>query len=168
MQEVEIYNVIRQEIVSNNIMMHWITFFVAVSLLIGCKVIEKQKTILSVFLPLISVAWAASVLRFDFFIHRQGAYLRELESRMQQDSFKFPYWETWKVTHSSGIFIVPLADFVIFLVIIIPTTYILFTYTQQYFVEKQWKFGKAYAWIILMYTLILLLLIPFVPLIIRL
>jgi hypothetical protein len=83
---------------------------------------------------------------------------------MQQSGFDFQLWETWKAEHSPGVFIVPLADVVIFLLIVIPTAYILFNYTQQYFVERHWIFGKAYTWTILISTVILLLLIPFIPL----
>ena len=163
MQEVEIYNVIRREIIDNINLMHWITFLVAVSLLTGCRIIEKRKTILCVFLPLISVAWAAAILRLDFFIHRQAAYLRAFEFQMQKSGFAFPLWETWKVEHRSGIFIVPFADLIIFLLIIIPTAFILFNYTQQYFSEKQWRFGKVYVWTILACLIISLVLIPLVP-----
>lgn len=167
MQEIEIYNVIRQEIINNHSLMHWFTLAVAMLVLVGCIVVENRKTVLSVFLPLILPAWAAAILRFDFFIHRQAAYLRALESKMQQSGFNFPLWETWKVEHYSGVFIVPFADLVIFLLIIIPTAYMLFTHTQQYFEEKNWKFGKVYIWLILMTTIILLSIIPFVPSITR-
>jgi hypothetical protein len=163
MPEAEIYNVIRQEIITNHNLMHWITLLVAVSLLIGCRIIEKRKTIICVFLPLVSVAWAASVLRFDYFIHRQASYLRAFEFQMQKSGFAFPLWETWKAEHRSGIFIVPFADLIVFLLIIIPTAFILFNYTQQYFSEKKWKFGKVYVWTILTLLIVLLLLSPFVP-----
>ena len=163
MQEVEIYNAIRQEITGNINLMHWITFLVAVSLLIGCRVVEGRKTIICVFLPLISLAWAAAILRFDFFIHRQAAYLRAFEIQMQKSGFAFPLWETWKLEHRNGIFIVPFADLIIFLLIIIPTAFILFNYTQQYFSEKQWKYGKVYVWTILTCLILLFGLIPLVP-----
>jgi hypothetical protein len=163
MQEIEIYNIIRQEIITNHTLMHWLTLFVFVSLLVACVVIEKRKTILSVFLPLLTLAWAASIVRFDFFIHRQGAYLRSLESHIQNNVTSIPLWETWKASHDSGIFIVPLADIFIFIVIIIPTAYILFNHTQEYFAEKRWKAGKPYAWTVLVSIVLLLSLIPFIP-----
>jgi hypothetical protein len=165
MQEVEIYNVIRQEIIGNVNLMHWFTLLVVITLLIGCRIIEKRKTILCVFLPLLSLAWAAATVRFDFFIHRQAAYLRAFENQMQKTGYVFPLWETWKAEHRSGIFIVPIADLVIFLLIIIPTVFILFRYTQQYFSESQWKFGKVYVWTVLICLITLLLLIPFIPII---
>lgn len=167
MQEAEIYNAIRQEIISNNVLMHWFTFFVIIVLLIGCKIIENRKTVLSVFLPLIAPAWAASILRFDYFIHRQGAYLRALENRMQNNGFNSPLWETWKATHSSSIFIVPFADIIIFFAVIIPTGYILYNYTLNYFKEENWRFGKTYVLTVLLSTIILLLFLAFVPSITR-
>lgn len=167
MQEVEIYNAIRQEITTNHILMHWFTLFVVVSLLAGCIVIEKRKTILGVFLPLITLAWAASIVRFDFFVHRQAAYLRMLESHIQNNVASFPLWETWKDSHNSTIFIIPLADIFIFIVILIPTVWLLFGRAQEYFAEKQWKAGKIYAWTVLVSIILLLCLIPFIPLLTR-
>jgi len=163
MQEIEIYNIIRQEIITNHSLMHWFTLIVFFSLLVGSAVIEKQKTVLSVFLPLISLVWAAAVVRFDFFIHRQGAYLKTLESQMQNSGFAYPLWETWKSSHTFTAFIVPLSDIVIFIVIIALTAYVLFGYTQKYFAERQWNAGKAYSWTILISILILLCLLPFIP-----
>lgn len=167
MQEVEIYTVIRQEIISNINLLNLITFFVAVCLLTGCKLIENRKTVLRVFLPLISLAWAAAVVRFDFLIHRQGIYLMEVESRMRQGGTNFPLWETWKAERTFGTFLIPLTDLLIFPLIIIPTAFIIFNYTQPYFVENQWKFGRAYAWGILISIIVLLSLTPFVPLLAR-
>lgn len=163
MQEAELYSIIRQEIMNNHNLMHWFTFFVVVLLLVGGVVVEKQKTVLSVFLPLISLAWAAAVVRFDFFIHRQGAYLKALESQMQNSGFAYPLWETWKSSHSTTAFIVPLSDIVIFIVIIVLTAYVLFGYTQKYFADRQWRAGKAYSWTVLISIIILLCLLPFIP-----
>lgn len=144
--------------------MHWFTLLVFFSLLAGCLVIEKRKTILSVFLPLITVAWAASVVRFDFFVHRQAEYLRSLENQIQNNINSIQLWETWKASKSSTAFIIPLADIFIFAVILIPTAYILFNQTQEYFAEKKWKFGKIYVWTVLISIILLLGLIPFIPL----
>lgn len=163
MQEAEIYSIIRQEIINNHNLMHWFTLFVVVMLVVGSAVLEKRKTILSVFLPLISLVWAAAIVRFDFFIHRQGAYLKDFENTLQNNGFVYPLWETWKSSHSSTAFIIPIADIVIFIVIIGLTAYVLFTYTQKYFTEKQWKFGKAYSRTILISTIVLLCLLPFIP-----
>lgn len=163
MQEVEIYSVIRQEIIYNHGLMHWFTFLVLAALLAGCKIIEMRKTILSVFLPLMSLGWAASVIRFDFFIHRQGAYLRILERRIQDNGISIELWETWKGVHTSGVFVIPLADVFIFIVILIPTAYILFVHAREYFDERNWRGGNIYVWAILGCIVCLLGLIPFIP-----
>lgn len=84
MDGIQIYNSIREEIVWNHLMMHWFTLIVVVVLLVGVCIVENRRTVLSVFLPLLSIAWAASILRFDFFVHRQAAYLRALEASVLQ------------------------------------------------------------------------------------
>lgn len=164
----EIYSLIRQEIIINHSLMHWFTLLVFLMLLAGCSVIERRKTILSVFLPLITLAWAASIVRFDFFIHRQAEYLRLLENQIQNNTNSMQLWETWKASKSSTAFIIPLADIFIFAVILIPTAYILFNQTQEYFAERQWKNGKIFAWTILISIVFLLGLIPFIPFLARL
>lgn len=145
--------------------MHWISLAVIIILFAGLIILENRKSVLSVFLPLICPAWAASILRFDFFIHRQAAYLRNLEVKIQESGFNFPLWENWKSEHTSGFLIVPLADLIIFLIIVISTAYILFTYTSEHFERKKWRFRKFYVWSILFITIALLSIIPFVPII---
>lgn len=126
MESVEIYNSIRAEIVSNHVLMHWFTLAVALMLLGGVFINELRQTALSVFLPLLSLAWAAAMVRFDFFIHRQAAYLRALEAQMQQGSISIPLWESWKPSLHATPLVVPLADAIASAVIVVPTIYLLF------------------------------------------
>jgi len=84
MDTTQVYIALRSEIVSNHVLMHWFTMTVALSVIVGTVLIERLgRTILSIILPLLSLAWAASTLRFDFFIHRQAAYLRFVETQTQ-------------------------------------------------------------------------------------
>jgi hypothetical protein len=79
MNEVEIYSIIRSEILTNHVLMHVTTLVVVILLFGGTWLIEDRKSIISVILPILSLAWAAAIVRFDFFIHRQAAYLRAVE-----------------------------------------------------------------------------------------
>jgi hypothetical protein len=163
MGEVEIYNAIRSEIVTNHILIHVTTWIVVIILLVGTWVVENRKTILSVILPLLTLAWAAAVVRFDFFIHRQAAYLRGFENHLQQSGLSMPLWESWKSSLRSTAFVVPLADFLAVLVIVLPTIYLLFIPAQEFFHQKRWRGGKLYAWVILILIGLLLGLLLFIP-----
>lgn len=159
----EIYISIREEIVTNHVMMHWFTLVIILFLLAGAYVVENRRTILSVFLPLLSVAWAAAMVRFDFFIHRQNTYLKVLGSSMQQSGFNAPLWETWKDGLTATPFVVPVADVLLFLIVALPTLYILNKPTQQYFEFRNWKGGKWYAITIMMLLFLLLCSLALVP-----
>lgn len=128
--------------------MHWFTLAVVLTLLAGVFVIEVRQTILSVFLPLLSLAWAVAVVRFDFFIHRQAAYLRVLETQMQQGGISVPLWETWKMSLKATPFVVPLADAIASAAIVVPTVYLLFGPAQQVFTARGWRGAKLYAWLV--------------------
>jgi hypothetical protein len=154
--EIDIYNTIRIEIVANHTLMHWYSIIVALVLLSGIVLTELRKTTISVFLPILSLSWAASMVRFDFFIQRQGAYLRDLEMGMQEHGISVPLWETWKSSLRSTQLIVPIADAVAVLAIVVPTLYLLFGPAQEVFQLRHWKGSKLYAWSIA--TLITLLL----------
>ena len=147
MGSVEIYNSIRAEIVSNHILMHWFTLAVALVILAGILINELRQTVLSVFLPLLSLAWGASMVRFDFFIHRQAAYLRALEAQMQQGGIAIPLWESWKASLRAAPFVIPPADAIASAVIVVPTLYLLFGPTQQVFASRGWRGAKLYAWL---------------------
>jgi hypothetical protein len=163
LNEVELYSSVRQEIIKNHALMHWFTLVVVLILLVGVYVVENRRTILSVFLPLLSLAWAAAVLRFDFFIHRQIAYLRTLGYSMQQNGLRAPIWEIWKDSLIATPIIVPVADLILFLIVVLPTVYILVGPTQEYFRFKQWKGWKWYASIVVVLLLLLLSSLILVP-----
>jgi hypothetical protein len=163
LNEVDIYNSIRAEIINNHTLMHWFTISVVIILFTGVGFVESRKSILSVFLPLLSVAWAAAMVRFDFFIHRQGAYLRSVEARLSGQSVNIPLWETWKSSLRSTQVVVPLADAIACAVIVVPTIYLLFGPSREYFQLKQWKGGQAYAWAVSALTILLLLSLTVIP-----
>jgi hypothetical protein len=161
MDELQVYVSIRSEILTNHVLIQWFTLIVAVVFIIGTTVVERLgRTILSVFLPLLSLAWAASVVRFDYFIHRQAAYLRRLEADMQTNA---PLWETWKGSLHSTALVVPLLDVLAVSVIVIPTLYLLFVPAQDYFRSRSWRWGKLYALSIAALRTLLLLSIAVVP-----
>lgn len=163
MDKIEIYNTIRWEIIINHVLMHLTTILVVIAVLVGTWLVENRKSVLSVTLPLLSLAWAASIVRFDFFIHRQGAYLRVLEARLQDSGISIPLWESWKLSLRSASIVVPIADFIAILVILIPTVYLLFSPAQEFFREKEWRGGKAYASTISIILCILLLTLMIIP-----
>lgn len=164
MNATEIYIALRAEITANHVLMHWISLLVILALFTGVWVVEKARpTILSVFLPLLSLAWAAAVVRFDFFIHRQAAYLRLLEGQMREAGTAFPLWETWKASLRATPFVVPAADAIIFVVIIIPTVYLLRGPAREYFQLRQWRGEKIYAWGVLAGIVLLLCFLAVIP-----
>jgi len=163
MGEAEIYSIIRSEIMVNHVLMHVTTLLVVVILLGGIWLIERRTSFLSVVLPLFSLAWAAAVVRFDYFIHRQGAYLRAVEARMQGAGISIPLWETWKSSLRLTSVVIPVADIIAIIVVLVPTIYLLFGPTQEFFVSKKWQGGKAYAWGVLIVLGCLLGCLPFIP-----
>ncbi len=163
MGEVEIYNAIRSEIVVNHVLMHVTTLVVVVFLLGGIWLVEARPSLLSVLLPLLSLAWAAAIVRFDFFIHRQAAYLRAVESRLQAAGISIPLWETWKPSIRSTGIVVPVADLIAMLVVTVPTVYLLFGPAQGFFAARQWRGGRAYAWGTLILLGFLIGCLPFIP-----
>jgi hypothetical protein len=163
MSEIEFYINIRNEIVTNHVLMHVLTFMVVVMVFAGVWIAEYRTTMLSVFLPLLSVAWAAAILRFDFFIHRQGAYLRHVEASFTERGMVIPFWESWKASLYSTKFVTPFTDFLIFLSVIAPTIYLLFGPARTVFRERSWRSHSIYAWSTLVILILLLLTLPFVP-----
>jgi hypothetical protein len=163
LNDVDIYNSIRAEIINNHNLMHWFTIVVVILLLIGVGFVEARKTVLSIFLPLLSIAWAAAMVRFDFFIHRQGAYLRAVESQLREKGVSIPLWETWKTSVRSTQIVVPVADAIACAVVLIPTIYLLFGPAQEYFQLRQWRGGQAYAWSVSLLIILLLLSLTVIP-----
>jgi|GEM_PF-2680686 len=161
---IDVYIEIRSEIVTNHVLMHLITVVVILTLLAGTLVVEKLRpTILSVFLPLLTLAWAAAMVRFDFFIHRQAAYLRLLEVQMREAGSALPLWETWKTSLRATPLVVPAADAISFAVIIIPTGYLLFSPAREYFQLRHWKGQKIYSWGLIAGIMLLLSSLAVIP-----
>jgi hypothetical protein len=158
----DLYTTIRSEIVANHALMHWFTLVTAITLLASVWIIEHRRTILSLFVPLLSLAWAAAMVRFDFFIHRQAAYLRSLESRLQETG-AMPLWETWKAKSRSTQFVVPLLDIIAVTVIVLPTLYLLFGPAREYCRTKQWRWATIYAWAVSIMLVGLLLSLAVIP-----
>jgi len=163
MNEIEIYVAIRNEIVINHVLMHVTTVLVVLLLLGGTYLCEVRQSIISVILPLLSLAWAAAIVRFDYFIHRQAAYLRSVEVHLQQSGVSIPLWETWKSSLSATAVLMPIVDFIAVLIVIIPTIYLLFGPAQDVFIDKRWRGGRAYAWGVITVTSLLLCLLPAIP-----
>ena len=163
MGEAEIYSAIRNEIMVNHVLMHVTTLIVVVILLGGIWLIEHRTSFLSVVLPLLSLAWAAAIVRFDYFIHRQGAYLRAVEAHMQAAGISIPLWESWKSSLRLTSVVVPIADFIAIIVVLVPTIYLLFGLAQEFFNVKKWQGGKIYAWGVLIVLGCLLGCLPFIP-----
>jgi hypothetical protein len=163
LNQFDIYAAMRAEIITNHVLMHWFSIVVAITLIVSVWIVEHRKTILSVFVPLLSLAWAASMVRFDFFIHRQAAYLRLLESQLQEKGASGPLWETWKATSRSTPFVVPAADVIAVGAIVIPTLYLLFGPAQEFCRTKGWDWGRKYAWSVCILLLLLLLSLTVVP-----
>jgi hypothetical protein len=162
--DVEIYNAIRAEIASYHVLMHWISLVVILALLAGTWVVEKSRpTILNIFLPLLSLAGAAAMVRFDLFIHRQAAYLRALEAQMQTGRDAFPMWEQWKNSLRATAFVVPVADAIACAVVVIPTIYLVFGPARQYFQFRQWRGEKVFAWGVSLLLPLLLCALAIVP-----
>lgn len=159
----EMYAAMRAEVVTNHVLMHWFTVVVALTLLAGVWIVEQRKTILSMFIPLLSLAWAASMVRLDFFIHRQAAYLRAFESQLQEKGASLPLWETWKTASRSTPFVVPVLDVVAVSVIVIPTFYLLFGPAQEFCRSNGWRWSRIYAWSVSVALLVLLFSLAAIP-----
>jgi hypothetical protein len=163
MNEIDIYNSIRSEIVVNHVLMHLTTIVVVIALLVGVWLGEKRESIVNVFLPLLSLSWAAAMVRFDFFIHRQAAYLRALEASLHERGGAVPLWETWKVSLQSTRVVIPVADVFAILIVVVITTYLLFGPARKVFTSRGWPAHRLYSWLILLSTIGLLLFLPFIP-----
>jgi hypothetical protein len=163
LNEAELYNSIRLEIISNHILMHCFSLIVVIVILVGIWIVETRKTVLSIFLPLLTMAWAAAMVRFDFFIHRQAAYLRAIEPHLKEKGFTIPLWESWRQSLRATQFVMPIADLIISLAIVLPTMYILFGPAQQFFRLRLWKGGQVYAWCVSVLIILLLCSLAVIP-----
>jgi hypothetical protein len=163
MNEINLYSSIRSEIVVNHVLMHLTTIVVVVALLVGVWLSEKRESVISVLLPLLSLSWAAAMVRFDFFIHRQAADLRALETSLQQSGLSVPLWEGWKASLQSTRIVIPMADIFATLIVVVITAYLLFGPARAVFKLKKWPAYRFYSWLILLSTVGLLLFLPLIP-----
>lgn len=152
------YASIRLEIIVNHVLMHAFSLVAVLLLLAGAAYVERRSSILSVWLPLLTLSWAAMIVRFDFFIHRQGAYLRALQGAADHQR-----WESWKASLTMTPIVVPLLDVLMVAVIVVVTCYLLFGPARAYFVASGWPGGTAYAWTVAGLVIALLLLLPWIP-----
>jgi hypothetical protein len=157
-----VYEALRAEIVANNVLMHGCTLVVVILLFVGVWLCELRTSILSVLLPLLSVSWAAATVRFDYLIHRQGAYLRLLEEQHHE-----PLWETWKAGLRSTKFAMPVLDLFAVIPVIAATAYVLFGPCKDYFAQHHWPGATAYSYTVMIALILLLAAIAFVPTIAR-
>ena len=163
MNETDLYNTIRSEILVNHVLMHLTTIVVVIMLLTGVWLCERRESVVSVLLPLLSLSWAAAMVRFDFFIHRQAAYLRAVEGTLRESGVITPLWETWKYSLRSTRVMMPIADVFAVLIVLAPTAYLLFGPARQVFKQRDWPAQRAYCWGVLLLTVGLICLLPFIP-----
>jgi hypothetical protein len=143
--------------------MHLTTIVVVIALLAGVWLSERRESVLSVLLPLLSLFWAAAIVRFDFFVHRQAAYLRVVEGSLRQLGVVTPLWETWKASLRSTRVVIPVADFFGVLIVLVPTAYLLFGPARAVFKARGWPARRTYCWAVLLVIVGLLCLLPFIP-----
>jgi hypothetical protein len=163
MPPVDIYEIVRQEILLNHALLHFTTVLVTILLLVGVAYVEGRQTVLAVLLPVLTISWAASVVRFDYLIHRQGAYLRAMETHLSTGTEYPPMWESWKASRTSPRALLPPLDVVAVSVVIVSTLYLLFGPSRAYFEANEWKGGRAYAWIGTAILTVLLLSLAAIP-----
>lgn len=162
---VVLYSSLRDEIQLANQLLHWFSFIILVLLLLGYTICDKRSSVLSVTLPLLTLAWAASVFRFDVFIHRTGSYLKTIEAQLP-GMVGIEGWEHWKAAHPNGSYLIGFTDLIVFAVIMALTGMILKGPCREYFVVKGWGNYLVYAAAIILLTLLLLGGIAVVPLIV--
>jgi|ERR1035437_5463996 hypothetical protein len=161
-----VYTAVREEILLNHALMHWVSIVVVIALLAGVMFCEARTTVLSVLLPLLGVGWAAATLRFDFLIHRQGAYLQQLESALTQQGGPM-MWETWKQAHRAQNIALPILDMLVALPIVAATAYLACRPATQYLTKNNIPGARAYPWVIIILQITLLALLAIIPTIAR-
>lgn len=158
----DVYIAVRNEILLNQALMHWSSIVAVIVLLAGVVLCETRTTILSALLPLLGVGWAAEVARFDFLIHRQGAYLRTLEAALTEQGGPV-LWETWKSHLRAQRTMLPILDAIMALPIIAATLFIAFRPALNYLLTNHIPGARAYPWAITMLQLAILMLLAFIP-----
>lgn len=158
------YGAVREEILLNLALMHWLSIVVVIALFAGVAFCEARTTVLSVLLSLLGIAWAAATLRFDFLIHRQGAYLRQLESAHVQQGASM-MWETWKQEHRSQNLALPILDLLAALPIVAATAYLACRSARLYLTKCSIPGARAYPWVVMILQMTLLALLAIIPVI---
>jgi hypothetical protein len=163
----QVYVIIRQEIVANHVLMHTVSVITVVVLVFGVWLVERRRTFLSVLLPLLAISWAGAMVRFEFLIHRQGAYLRELERYLRASDRRLPTWELWKAEFTPTQIVMPLADVFTFLVVLVATAYLCFGPAKSFLADGHPRLSRIYPWVVLSVLCLLFCALAVVPVALR-
>jgi hypothetical protein len=153
-----LYGSIRTEVITNHLLMHATSLVVLIILLVGLAYVERHSSVLSVLLPIVSVSWAAAMVRFDYFIHRQGVYLAHVEH-----SAGLFGWESWRASLVATPVLVPLMDALVAMAYVLPTIWIAFKPSRTYLRANGVGWATAYAWLVSVLTVLLLASLTVVP-----
>jgi hypothetical protein len=164
MDRTQIYVVIREEIIANHILMHAVSVVVILALLFGTWLVERRSTVLSVLLPFLAITWAAGMLRFEFFIQRQGAYLRAFE---RQADPGYATWELWKAGFTPTKIVVPLADVFTVSVVFVTTAYLVFGPARYYLRDRNPGLARVFPWLVLGCLGVLMISWAIIPLVLQ-
>jgi hypothetical protein len=167
MDKTQLYVVIRQEIVANHVLMHIVSIIVVVSLVFGAWLVEQRRTILSVLLPLLAISWAGAMVRFEFLIHRQGSYLRELERYLRSSEPALPTWELWKANFTATQIVMPLADIFTLIVVFVAAVYLSFGPARDFLATLNPRLSRAYPWVVMSVLSALICALAVIPLALR-
>ena len=92
---------------------------------------------MSALLALYADAWAAAVLRLDYLIQRQGAYVRTLESALAPGPGASTTWEAWKAGAVATTWVLPITDLVASLAVVAPALFIIWGPFRRFWRERQ-------------------------------
>ena len=151
-------NTVRWEIIANHVLMHVTTLIVLSLFLAITAYVEYRKSILSVMMPLIAVSWAAAMVRFDYLIHRQGAYIAFVEHATGAQG-----WETWRKGLMATAYVMPLLDGLSVLAIVALTGFVAFGPATQYLRARGSVWANSYRWIVMIAVALLLASLGAVP-----
>ena len=158
MPSMQVIDTIRWEIIANHVLMHVTTLVVLCIILTITAYVERRQSALSVLMPLVTVSWAAAMVRFDYLIHRQGAYVSFVERTTGTQG-----WETWRTGLTATVYVMPFLDALSVLAIVAPTVFVLFGPAKRWCDEQASRFGALYRWIVLIAIVSLLASLGAVP-----
>jgi hypothetical protein len=157
------YAVLRNEILLHQFLLYTTTLVVALVCMAAVVVCERRDSVLSVLAPALASAWAGAVLRFDYLIHRQGAYLLILEDRISAISYPMPLWEHWKGDlPGKALFLGP-TDALTCLAVVAPALYLTWTLGRRHLQARAPQWALPVAVCLTALIMVPLLLLPFVP-----